>query len=154
MKNIEKYEAIGLIEKTPIVYRYLPESLQKDRDVAIAFLKSNAAYVNAYYDALSEEKRASSRAHAYQATSLLRTDNAGLFLNGLPTHCPKILGSFTKDVEVMALLGGTRMYEVIEFTDERQSERAPFSSGPSLSIGMSASPATKRRMSTSAKNTS
>lgn len=123
MQNIEKKESIRLVKKAPIVYRYLPEELQMDRDVAIAFIKSNAEYVNAYYNALLEEKRTSSKTHEYKASSVIRTDNADLFLNGLPLDYPKILDSFTKDAEVMALLGGTRMYEVVDFTDENYDER-------------------------------
>lgn len=123
MQNIEKKESIRLVKKAPIVYRYLPEELQMDRDVAIAFIKSNAEYVNAYYNALLEEKRASSKTHEYKASSVIRTDNADFFLNGLPLDYPKILGSFTKDTEIMTLLGGTKMYVVIDFTDENYDER-------------------------------
>ena len=138
MKAIEKKEAIGLIKKAPIVYRYLPEGLQKDRDVAIAFIKSNTPYVDAYYEAVMEGKRTSSETRECKTSSVMRTDNADLFRNGIPTHYPKILGDFTKDAEIMALLGATRMHEVIDFTDENYDERVvskaigkgPFLVGP------------------------
>lgn len=119
MKTVAKEEAVRLVEKTPIVYRYLPEELQRDRDVAIAFIKSNTPYVNAYYDARLREKRETT----VTAASVTRRENRDLFLNGLPLDYPKILGSFTKDAEVLSLLGGTRMSEAVWFTDENYNEK-------------------------------
>lgn len=119
MKKIEKNEAIGLVEKSPIVYRYLPEELQRDRDVAIAFIRSNEEYVSAYYGARIKAKRGK----AITAASITRMENAELFLNGIPKAYPEILGSFTGDAEVLSLLGSTRMCEVVEFTDENYDEK-------------------------------
>lgn len=138
MKTIEKEEAIRLVKKAPIVYRHLPEALQKDRDVAIAFIKSNTPYVNAYYDALIGKRRAASEDRRYTAASVTRSENPELFLNGLPLDYPEILASFSKDAEIMALLGSSKMYEVIEFTDANYDEKVvskaigqgPFLVGP------------------------
>lgn len=123
MKKIEKQEALGLVEKTPIVYRYLPEELQMDREIAIAFIKSNENYVSAYYGALIEDKRTASETHEYKASSVVRTENADLFLNGILSDFPASLGRFTDDAEVLSLLGGTKMREAVEFTDENYHEK-------------------------------
>ncbi len=122
MKSIKKEEAICLVKKTPAVYRFLPEALQRDRDVAIAFIKSNEEYISAYNNAILEEKRRASRTHEYRASSILRTENSELFLNGIPRDYPEVLGSFTDDVEVLTLLGGTRMCETVRFTDKNYNE--------------------------------
>lgn len=123
MRDIEKKEAISFIRKTPIVYRYLPEPLQKDRDVVIAFIKSNAGFVSAYYAAMREAKRKDAETGSFTAPSLVRKSRDDLFLNGIPEDFPQILGGFTEDAEILSLLGSTGMWNVVRFTDENYREK-------------------------------
>lgn len=123
MKPIEKEEAIRLVKKTPIVYRYLPEQLQRDREVAIAFIKSNAGYISAYFAALLEAKQRDAEEGSYTASSLIRANHADLFLNGIISDLPEVLNTFTGDAEVLSLLGSTGMSAPITFTDRNYHEK-------------------------------
>lgn len=120
---ITKQDAIALVEKTPIVYDYLPEELQKDRDLAIAFIKNNDRYAAAYRGLLIELDNDIDEKHLLRSSSSVRAENEELFLDGMPWDFPEVLGRFTDDAEVLAALGSTPMWSVVTFTDENYNEK-------------------------------
>ena len=119
---ITKQDAVALVEKTPIVYIYLPEDLQQDRDVAIAFIKNNDRYAAAYRDMLMELNLDIDEDRPLRSSHSVRAENEELFLDGMPWVFPEALENLVNDEGILTLLGNSSMKNVVGFTDETYNE--------------------------------
>lgn len=106
---------LSLIEKYPILINYLPLELKSDKQVVLTFIRANDSIVKSYVDAMDQsvtEMRATS-------SNIIRARMANAFRDACPYGIPDgILEPFCKDVDVLAAVANSSMWEDFYITRE------------------------------------
>lgn len=112
-------KTLSLLEEYPILYDYLPPDLKSNKQVVLTVIKANNKFVHAYANAIEYAMVDD----VMVSSSVIRANMGDASRNAYPKGLPNgIIDPFMADVDVLAALENSMMWDDIILTDQNYHE--------------------------------